>query len=166
MSFLLMVGVMALFRRDEHPLLRVVQAGFYTLIFVVIRTVMRRRVNRAAGTDHRGFDDLNRKIRRREVPEDPEEREAMRRLVGTQLGQIKRSGRWVPWMGFTGLVAVGLLVLGTIAGQVTWSLIYVIFMTGFLHWIHWMRRRSTERHRFMRSALQEPSDGVSFPDTL
>lgn len=165
-GFLLMVGVLALLRRDAHPVLWVVQAGFYSLIFVVIRAVMRRRVNRAAGTDHRGFSELNRKLRHREVPEEPEEREAMRRLVGSQLGQIKRSGRWVPyWMGFMGLVAIGVLVLGTIAGQVIWPLTYAIFMAGFLYWIHWMRRRTAERHRFMRSALEGESNAVSQPDT-
>jgi hypothetical protein len=37
----------------------------------------------------------------------------MRRLVDDQLNLLERKGRWLPyWLGFVGLVAAALLVLG------------------------------------------------------
>lgn len=53
----------------------------YAAIGIAVVAAQRRRGRRAAGTDVRGLAELNRKIRHREVPSDPEEQEAMRRLV-------------------------------------------------------------------------------------
>jgi len=79
--FLLGVGVSALFRRGGLSVVWVIQAALCTVICVTFVAVQRRRERRAAGTDPRGLVELSRRIRHRDVPRDPEERESMRRLV-------------------------------------------------------------------------------------
>lgn len=152
--FPLLVGFTALFRRHENPVWWVVQGALCTAITVGFLAAQRRRVGRAAGTDARGIAELNRKIRHREVPQEPEERATMRRLVDEQLGQIERGGRWLPyWLGFMGLVAIGTLALGVSAGAWILPLVLAIGVAGFCWWALWMRRRSIDRCRHMRSAL-------------
>lgn len=153
--FPLLVGFSALFRRHENPVWWVVQGALCTAITVGFLAAQRRRVGRAAGTDARGIAELNRKIRHREVPQAPEERATMRRLVDEQLGQIERGGRWLPyWLGFMGLVAIGTLALGVSAGAWILPLALAVGVAGFCWWALWMRRRSIDRCRHMRSALQ------------
>ncbi|MFI8952581.1 hypothetical protein ACIGO6_39680 [Streptomyces sp. NPDC053750] len=112
------------------------QSALYTGIAVAVLAVQRRRAARAAGTDAGGLANLNRKIRHHEVPQDPEEQAAMRRLAAEQLGQMERAGKWLPyWLGAMGLVAVGMVALCS--------------------WVLWMRRRSLDRLRWMRQALRQ-----------
>ncbi|MGW2637035.1 hypothetical protein [Streptomyces sp. NPDC001348] len=161
MLFLIAVGVTALFRRDEHPVSWMLHSVLYTAIAVSMVAVQRRRISRAVGTDPQGVAELNRKIRRREVPSEPEEQAAMRRLVAEQLGRMERGGRWLPyWLGFMGLIAAGMLALGVIAGSLTFPLVFTLCVIGFCCWIPWVRRRSLDRCRFMRSALQGRSERV------
>ncbi|MFD6277059.1 hypothetical protein ACFWFI_15995 [Streptomyces sp. NPDC060209] len=155
--FALGVGANALFRRDVPLGWSVIQTAVFTAVVIGIVTVQRRRAGRAAGTDPRGIAELNRKIRHREVPEDPEERATMRRLVADQLGRMERGGRWLPyWLGCMGLVAVGLIVLGAVTGSLTVPLIFALGTAGFCYWIFRMHRRAVELHRHMRSALRNP----------
>ncbi|MEW1928201.1 MULTISPECIES: hypothetical protein [unclassified Streptomyces] len=153
--FLLGVGVTALFRRDEHPVVWVIQGVLYAAIVIAFVAVQRRRASRAAGTDARGIVELHRKIRHREVPREPEERATMRRLVAEQLGQIERGRRWLPyWLGSMILVAVGTLAAGVATGSWVLPLILAAAVIGFCCWALWMRRRSIDRFRYMRSSLQ------------
>lgn len=155
------VGVAALLRRDEHPGWWVLHGVLYTSIAIGIQAVQRRRAGRAAGTDPRGVVALNRRIRQREMPEDPEEQVAMGRLVATQLEQTERAGRWLPyWLGLMGLVAVGVLVLGIATGSLALPLLFVVGVIGFCCWVLWMRRRTLDRYRHMRSALREQGERV------
>ncbi|MFD8308191.1 hypothetical protein ACFV29_38555 [Streptomyces sp. NPDC059690] len=114
LAFLLALSVTALFSRpDEHPTSRLLRSVLHAGMGVVFMVVQRRRIGRAAGTDASRLADLNRKIRHREVPTDPGERAAMRRLVAKHLRPVERGRRWLPyWMGLMGLIAVGVLVLG------------------------------------------------------
>ncbi|MFD9002995.1 hypothetical protein ACFV0T_18770 [Streptomyces sp. NPDC059582] len=151
----LAVGVNALLRRGEHPAIWVIQAALYTAICVGFMAVQRRRIARAAGTDPRGLAELNRKIVHRVVPQDPQEQATMRRLVDEHLGRMERGKRWLPyWLGFMGLVAAGLLVLGVSTGELTLPLVFAVGVIGFCYWMMWMRRRSLERCRYMDSALK------------
>ncbi|GAA1522000.1 hypothetical protein GCM10009730_32330 [Streptomyces albidochromogenes] len=160
--FLLGTGVTALFRRDEHPVHWVVQGGFYAAVVVTVLAVQRRKVGRAVGTDPRSLAELNRRIRHREVPSEPEEQAAMRRLVTEQLRQLERGGRWLPyWLGFMGLVAVGMLVLGAVTGSLGYPLVFTVGVIGFCFWVLWMRHRSIERCRHMQSALHVEGERVS-----
>ncbi|MDV6287217.1 hypothetical protein R2F25_01210 [Streptomyces sp. UP1A-1] len=156
--FLLALGITALFRRGEHPAVWVFQSAFYTGIAITVLAVQRRRAARAAGTDAGGLADLSRKIRHHEVPQDPEEQVVMRRLVAQQLGQMERAGKWLPyWLGAMGLVAVGMLALGAVTGSLTFPLLFTVGMVALCSWVLWMRRRSLDRLRRMRRALeQEP----------
>ncbi|MFD3733923.1 hypothetical protein [Streptomyces sp. NPDC058632] len=159
--FLLGVGITALFRRDEHPVIWVVQAALCTGVAVAVLAAQRRRAVRAAGVGPGAVADLNRRIRRGEVPQDPEERAAMRRLADDQLDSMQRAGRWFPyWLALMGLVAVGLLVLGVVSGSVVPSVAFAVSMLGFLWWVVWMRRRSMRRLRTARSASESPGERV------
>lgn len=160
--FLLAVGITALFRRDEHPVRWVVQGLLYTVIALGFLVVQRRRACRAADTDSRGLAELNRKIRHREVPQDPEERSAMRRLVADQLDQIERKGRWLPyWLGLMGLIAAAMLTLGLATGSLAFPLVFTVGMIGLCYWVLWMRRHALNRYRYMHGALREQSERVS-----
>ncbi|MGW6057642.1 hypothetical protein [Streptomyces sp. NPDC055189] len=153
--FVLGVGITALFRRNEHPVVWVIQGMLYTAIAVTIVAVQRRKAGRAAGTDARGAADLNRKIRHREVPKDPDERASMRRLVAAHLGQMERARRWLPyWLGAMGLVAVGMFVLGAATGSLIFPLVFGVALLAFCCWVLWMRRRTLDRCRYMRASLQ------------
>jgi hypothetical protein len=123
--------------------------------------VQRRRASRAAGTDPRGLVELSRRIRHRDVPHDPEERESMRRLVDDQLGLLERKGRWLPyWLGFVGVVTAALLALGVAKGSLALPLVFTVGMIGFCCWAAWLRRRALDRFHFMRTALREEHERV------
>lgn len=150
------VGLSALFRRDEHPGLWVIHGLFYTVVVIGALAYQRHRTSRATGAGPRAIAGLNRRIRHREVPRDPEERAVMRRLVDEQLGKMERGGRWLPyWLGFMGLLAVGLLVLGATHGSVVFPLVFAVGVVAFCFWILWMRRRALELHHHMRAALRD-----------
>ncbi|MEV0577947.1 hypothetical protein OG521_38255 [Streptomyces sp. NBC_01463] len=149
------VGIAALFHRGDNPVSWVVQGVFYGAVVMGTLAFQRRRAARAAGTDAQGVTELHRKIRHREVPEEPEERAAMRRLVAEQLGTMERAGRWLPYsLGFLGLIAVGLVVLGVVGGSLTFPLIFAVALIGFCYWCFWMRRRSLGLYHHMRAELQ------------
>lgn len=153
--FLLGLGIAALIRRDEHPAIWVLHSALYTGIAVAFLAVQRHRAARAVGTDAGGLAELNRKIRHHEVPQDPDERAAVRRLVAEQLGQMERAGKWLPyWLGAMGLVAVGMFVLGAVSGSLAFPLLFALGMVALCLWVVWMRRRSLDRLRWMRQALR------------
>ncbi len=154
--FVLGLGLGAVFRRDDHPALWAVQSLLYTAVIVGILAYQRRRTSRATGARPGTVVDLNRRIRHREVPGDPEERALMRRLVEDQLGKMERGSRWLPyWLGLMGLVAVGMLVLGATSGSLAFPVVFAVGVVGFCCWILWMRKRAMELHHHMRSALRE-----------
>jgi hypothetical protein len=160
--FLVGVGVTALFRQGEHPVVWVTRGLLYAAVSISVVAVQRRRASRAAGTDPQGLAELNRRIRHREVPSEPGERASLRRLVDDQLGRLERTGRWLPyWLGFMALIAVGLLVLGTTTGSLAFPLAFAVGTIGFCYWVVWMRRRTLDRYRFMRSALRDEKEPVS-----
>ncbi|MFJ5849813.1 hypothetical protein [Streptomyces sp. NPDC092903] len=154
--FVLGLGLGAVFRRDGHPALWAVQSLVYTAVIVGILAYQRRRTSLATGARPGTVVDLNRRIRHREVPKDPEERAVMRRLVEDQLGKMERGSRWQPyWLGFMGLIAVGMLVLGFTTGSPAFPVVFAVGVIAFCCWIVWMRRRAMELHQHMRSALRE-----------
>ncbi|MFF0161595.1 hypothetical protein ACFYRY_29240 [Streptomyces sp. NPDC005263] len=160
--FLLCLGLSALLRRDDHPVLWVIQAVIYAGIAIAFVAARRRRTSRAAGTDADGVAELNRKIRHREVPRDPEERATMRRLVAEQLGQIERGRRWLPyWLGFMGLVALGLVVLGAFTDSLTFPIVFAVATAGFCYGVLWTHRRALRLLCDMRSALQNQNERVA-----
>jgi Flp pilus assembly protein TadB len=124
--------------------------------------VQRRRASRAAGTDPSGLVELSRRIRHREVPSEPEERESMRRLVDDQLNLLESRERWLPyWLGFTGLITAALLALGLATGSLAFPLVFAVGMIGLCCWAVWMRRRALDLHHYMRAALREEHEPVS-----
>ncbi|WP_282794239.1 hypothetical protein [Streptomyces sp. CC224B] len=154
--FPLGVAVTALFRQDAHPVRWLVQGAIYTGAALACLTFQRRRVGRAVGSDPDTVTRLDRKIRRREVPGEPGERAAMRRLVAEHERRLERSGRWLPyWLGGMALIAVVMLVLGAVTGSLVVPVLFAAGVGAFCCWIVWVRRRSEERCRFMRSALRE-----------
>ncbi|MCX0246315.1 hypothetical protein [Streptomyces drozdowiczii] len=151
------VGLNALLRHDEHPAMWLVQGAVYTAVVMVALVLQRRRTSRATGASPDAIAGLDRKIRHHEVPDDPEERAVMRRLVDEHLGKMERGKRWLPfWMAFMGLIVVAMFVLAaTTGGSLLFPLAFAVFMAAFCAWILWMRRRSLAMNRGMRTALRE-----------
>nr|WP_237498436.1 MULTISPECIES: conjugal transfer protein TraG N-terminal domain-containing protein [unclassified Streptomyces] len=151
------VGLNALLRHDEHPAMWLVQALVYAVVVMVAMALQRRRTSRATGASPDAIAGLDRKIRHHEVPNDPEERAVMRRLVDEHLGKIERGKRWLPfWMAFMGMIVVAMFVLAaTTGGSLLFPLAFGVFMAAFCAWILWMRRRSLAMNRGMRTALRE-----------
>ncbi|MFJ9728944.1 hypothetical protein ACIRP3_40000 [Streptomyces sp. NPDC101209] len=162
LAFLLVLAFTALFSRpDEHPVSWVLRSALYTGMGFAFMAVQRRRISRATGTDPRGLADLNRKIQRREMPSDPEERTIMRRLVAEHLRRMERAGRWLPyWLGLMTLIAVGMLVLGAATGSLSLPVFCAVLLIGIAWWTLWTRRRSMDRCRHMQSALREQDERV------
>ena len=130
--FLVCVGVTALIRWDRNPVLWVIRGVLYTAVAVTFMAVQRRRARHAAGTDARGLAELGRRIRHRQVPTDPEERAAMRRLVDDQLERFERNARWLPyWLGLMGLIAAAILALGVATGSLIFPLVFALGTVGF-----------------------------------
>jgi Flp pilus assembly protein TadB len=162
MIFLLGVGVSALFRRGDHPVLWVIQGFFYATIGVTCVAVQRRRASRAAGTDPHGLAELSRRIRHREVPSEPGERASMRRLVDDQLSLLEHNRRWLPyWLGLMGLITAALLALGVATGSLAFPLVFAVAVIGLCCWVVWMRRRASDRFQYMQAALREDHERVS-----
>ncbi|MET8947420.1 hypothetical protein ABZX30_28720 [Streptomyces sp. NPDC004542] len=106
----------------------------------------------------RGLAELNRKLRHREVPGDPEERATIRRLVAEYRARVERGNRGLPyWLGFMGLSAALMLAAGVVTGSWTYPLVFTIGTVGFCCLMLWMRRRSLDRARSMHSALRSES---------
>ncbi|AYL40320.1 hypothetical protein ACFTZ8_09720 [Streptomyces fungicidicus] len=160
--FALGVGVTALFRPEGPPIRWLVNSGIYTAVALVFLVVQRRRTSRATGADASEVADLNREIRHGEVPGDPDRRATMRRLVDGHLDQMERAARWLPyWLGFMGLIAVGMLVLGVTTGSLTYSLLLAAGLIVLCCGVLWMRRRSLDRLRRMRELLRSRSEQVA-----
>ncbi|CAL9677492.1 hypothetical protein SUDANB1_08169 [Streptomyces sp. enrichment culture] len=54
-----------------------------------------------------------------------------------------------------GLIAVGMLVLGTVSGFLVFPLLVAVGMAALCSWVPWMRRRSLDGLRWMRQALRQ-----------
>ena len=135
-----------------------------TIVAAQRHAAQRRRARRAAGTDARGLAGLCRRIRQREVPTDPGERAAMRKLVDHQQERLERSARRLPyWLALMGLIAVALIALGVAIDSLPFPLVVALGLAVFCLWTLWMRRRSRERVRSMRSAMREEHEHVSSP---
>ncbi|NGN68179.1 hypothetical protein G5C51_30305 [Streptomyces sp. A7024] len=158
---LLGVGGLALLNPEAKLVGTLITAAFYTCVAIGILAIQRRRACRVAGTDARGYADLNHKIRHREVPQSPDERDAMRRLVGLQLRDMELAGRWLPYLlWLVGIVGVLLMVLGAATGQ-TAEALGIAVMTALFVVLAWQRHRNLDRHRYMREALQEEREPVA-----
>lgn len=160
----LCIGISALFRRGGHPLSWVVNGVLYTVVALAFVIAQRRRATRAAGTDARGVARLSRMIRHREVPEEPDEREAMRGLVTDQLGRLEKGRRWLPyWIALMVLAAAVTVVAGAMSGSLVFPLCFAAAVAVYCVWVLWMRRVAMDRFRFMRAALGgrgEPSGAL------
>ncbi|MEU6478050.1 hypothetical protein ABZ858_14370 [Streptomyces sp. NPDC047017] len=162
--FVLGVGIAAVFRRDGSPLRWVVQGALYAAVAVVIGIVQHRRAGRAEGTDPRRLTELNRRVRHRDVPQDPEERAVMRRLVAANLRQTERAARWLPyWLGAMGLLTAALLVLGVVTGSYTFPVVFTVAVIGLCFAALRARRRSLDDCHYMRAALDDPNPGERAP---
>lgn len=154
--FVLGLGFGAVFRRDGHPALWAVQSLLYTAVIIGVVAYQRRRAGRATGARPGTVVDLSRRLRQREVPEDPEERVLMGRLVEDQLGKMERGSRWLPyWLGLMGLIAVGMLVLGAATGSLAFPVVFAVGVIAFCCGVLWMRKRTMGLLQHMRSALRD-----------
>ncbi|WP_433887906.1 hypothetical protein [Streptomyces sp. CA-111067] len=103
----------------------------------------RRRDSRAVGAKADELPQLERRMRRGEVPEDPAERQAMRKLAQRRLAKLQGGAKWaLPLLGFLWL-AVSVISLAV--GQFGSGLAFLgagVVLAGL---IVWGRRRNIER---------------------
>ncbi|QGV80339.1 hypothetical protein [Streptomyces ficellus] len=114
----------------------------------------RRKEKRVTGGSDRTVVTLEEKLRRGEVPEDADERQAMARLVAHRQ-HATRHGKWALAGMFVllGLVAVGVAVTADPPVAVG----YAVFSAVFLGWLTWNAVRQKRRLRRMAEAVPDPA---------
>lgn len=153
LMFLFLAGMRRLTIRDESLLEAVITAAVYTVVLTGIVFWRRRKDARASGTHPDRVPGLDRRIRKEDVPEDPEERRAMAILVRRRDEQLRATGRWplvtlvvVCFVLLAGLfLALGLVV----PAIVTVAVCALIFPVGL-----WNRRRLFARFARLTRQLE------------
>ncbi|MDQ0585375.1 hypothetical protein [Streptomyces rishiriensis] len=125
---------------------------------IVVVLVIRKKEKRAAGGGAAGLVSLDSRLRRGEVPVDPQEREAMRALVAQRLHRTRHRVAALAFLAamFCAVTALTAVTAGT--GQtIGFALLTVVFLA-------WSVGNGNLRHRrlqAMRAALE--GDGHSAP---
>ncbi|GGW13739.1 hypothetical protein GCM10018980_15770 [Streptomyces capoamus] len=118
---------------------------------IAVLVVRRRREKRAAG----GADDLvslDLKLRDGEVPEDPQERRAMRDLVAQRLHRTRHRRAALVLLG---VLFGGLTVLLALTGNARQSIGFGVLTVVFVGWIAYQGHVQDRRLRSMRAALAD-----------
>ncbi|WP_330173544.1 hypothetical protein OG875_08125 [Streptomyces sp. NBC_01498] len=149
LTFLLMTGIRLLTDRDGGLFDAAMGALIYTALLTPTAIWRRRKDARALGADPDRVPDLDRRIQKEDVPEDPEERREMAVLVRRREEQLRPTGRW--GLPVTGVGAVLLIVLFLLLGEVVAAAVVVVVAALLVLVALWNRRlfaryaRLTER---------------------
>ncbi|MFC4033393.1 hypothetical protein ACFO3J_18140 [Streptomyces polygonati] len=122
-----------------------VSAVVYGGFMAVSAGMGRRRVSRATGVEVDDLPRLSRQARRGELPQDPEQRRQMRRLVRWQLGRMHDMRRAVLAFGLLFLVFAANTVLWFVTGHGVAGLCWLVGGLAMLALIWWNRRRTESR---------------------
>ncbi|MEU3188140.1 hypothetical protein ABZ707_28685 [Streptomyces sp. NPDC006923] len=149
---LLVAGATKLIRPElstPHWLVQSVVWTAFAMVFVLIR----RRQDRSAmgGASAGEHVSVERKLRRCQIPEDPRERESMRRLVAYRRRQMTRYA-WTLVPLFAVLVL--LPVVWAVQGVWTTAVLWLLFGLVFGSWVFSARRHNLSRVRHMDEALR------------
>ncbi|MFF9155235.1 hypothetical protein ACF1AB_23755 [Streptomyces sp. NPDC014846] len=137
----------------------VVRTAVISLGGIAVALVARRREKRAAGGTTDGLVSLDRKLRTGEVPSDPQERAAMRDLVGQRL---HRSRHRVAALVFLAALFSAITVLTALTAGPRQTIGMAVLTVAFIGWMAYNSNLQTRRLRTMRAALQtEPSGGTT-----
>lgn len=161
LMFLFLAGMRLLTIRDESLLEAVITAGAYTVVLTGIVFWRRRKDARASGTYPDRVPGLDRRIRKEDVPEDPEERRSMAILVRRRDEQLRAAGLWAAIMVGVCLVLLAGLFLSL--GLVVPAIVTVAVGALFFPVALWNRRRLFAR--FARLTRQLETDTAADTDT-
>ncbi|MES9525273.1 hypothetical protein [Streptomyces capoamus] len=117
---------------------------------IAVLVVRRRRERRAAGGSADDLVSLDLKLREGEVPEDPQERRAMRDLVAQRLHRTRHRRAALVLLG---VLFGGLTVLLALTGNARQSIGFGVLTVVFVGWIAYQGHVQDRRLRSMRAAL-------------
>ncbi|MFJ4713840.1 hypothetical protein [Streptomyces sp. NPDC088785] len=122
---------------------------FGSLAGVGIALTARRKERRAAGSTD-GLIALDRRLRTGDVPTDPAERQAMRRLVDqrTHRGRHRKAA-----LAFLAVMFVGITVLTAFTAGPRQTVGFAVLTVVFLTWLTYMSSLTNRRLRAMDAAL-------------
>jgi peptidoglycan/LPS O-acetylase OafA/YrhL len=119
---------------------------------VIVLVVVRSREKRAIGGSSADVVSLDAKLRKGDVPSAPEERRAMRELVGQRLHRTRHRRAALVML----FVLVAMVVAGTaLTAQPRASVGIALFSGVFLAWLAWFGHVQIRRLRHMDQALRD-----------
>ncbi|MEW1791211.1 hypothetical protein [Streptomyces niveus] len=158
--FIVLVGVRLLLDQDRGMLPALVNGAIYGTVAGALVAWRQRKDGRALGLGPDRVHDLDRRIRKEDVPEDPEERRSMAVLVRLREEQLRSAGRWAfPVMGVCLALVAGLLLA---LGAVVPAVIVLAVGAAFVPVALWNRRRLFDR--FARLTQRLDADPKPGPD--
>ncbi|WP_329124214.1 hypothetical protein [Streptomyces sp. NBC_01465] len=150
LGFVLFAAVILSLNWGHTPGWWLVKLGLYIAISVAFAARRRRRDAEAAGTDTATLKSLERRIQRGTVPEDPQERAAMRRLVLHRLDLMSRT-RWsVP--AFSVMLAL-VAVLAAVTGDWAVAAVFLAISAVVTGAMVWIRRRAARKLHHLDDVL-------------
>ncbi|WP_225877345.1 hypothetical protein [Streptomyces resistomycificus] len=141
--------IMVLFPGDS-ALSVVARTAVTSLGALVVLIVVRSREKRATGGSSGDVVSLDTRLREGDVPEAPEEREAMRALVEQRLHRTRHRRAA---LAFLGVMSGGIVVLTALTSGPRASAGLAVFSLAFLAWIFGYGRVQIRRLHRMREAL-------------
>lgn len=128
------------------------RVAFSSIGGVIVLLVVRTREKRAIGGSSEDVVSLDAKLRKGDVPSAPEERRAMRELVGQRLHRTRhRRAALVLLCALCAAVVVGTALTAEPRATVALAL----FCGGFLGWMAWFGGVQIRRLRHMDRALKD-----------
>ncbi|MER8018204.1 hypothetical protein ACIQ7S_15160 [Streptomyces griseoluteus] len=134
-----------------------VRTCFYSVAGIAVALARRRKEKRAAGGSLDRLVRVEQSLRTGEVPSAPEDRAAMREIVGRRLHQTRHR---VAALIFLVALFAGIAVLVGLTARPPQTIAFVVFGVAFLGWMVWSGNRQDRRLRTMRDALdtEQPKD--------
>ncbi|GAB2845644.1 hypothetical protein GCM10027074_10610 [Streptomyces deserti] len=150
LSVLLASAVVLLLFPERSVASVLTRMAFASLGGVAVLIVVRRKEKRAAGGSVDSLMSLDRKLRRGDVPTDPQERQAMRDLVEQRLHRTRHR---VAALVVLAVMWTAFVVLMALAAGVRQAVGSAVVAGAFLIWLVLYGNRQNRRLRTMREAL-------------
>jgi hypothetical protein len=150
--FVLAAGVTRLISPHRPVAVWLFNSAFYTAMGVVFVIVRRRRDRAVMGGATAGeHASAERKMIHGQVPDEPQERDVMRRLVRHRRRQMGKFG-WT-MIPLLALLVVLCPVFWAATGAWTTAVLWLVFGAVFGSWMVWIRRLNLRRLAYMDEAL-------------
>jgi Flp pilus assembly protein TadB len=139
LSYFVVYGGFQLLRPGRTWVDAVIGAAIYAAWMTGWQVRRRRRDSRAVGAKADELPQLERRMMRGEVPDDPAERQAMRKLAERRTAKLRRGAKWaLPLLGFLWLAFA---VLSLARGDLGTGLVWLAAGAVMLGVIFWSRQR-------------------------